>query len=78
MIEKIIPELKIKNLNELKNNKLRFKVPLTVQFSNSFYENLHEIYHLKDLLINQGILDNQLESPLFIDKTTNSTLPLRN
>jgi len=45
---------------------------------NSFYENLYEIYHLKDLLINEGILDNQLESPVFIRKATNSTLPLRN
>jgi len=28
--------------------------------------------------MNEGILDNQLEPPLFIDKATNSTLPLRN
>ena len=78
LILKILGLVQLKNLNELKNNKLRFVVPLTVQFSNSFYENLHEIYNLKDILINEGILDNQLESPLFIHKTTNSTLPLRN
>ena len=57
---------------------LRLVVPLTIQFSNSFYENLHDIYNLKDILMNEGILDNQLKSPLFIDKATNSTLPLRN
>ena len=49
-----------------------------VQFSNSFYENLHEIYNPKETLINEGILDNQPESPLFIDKVTNLTLPLMN
>jgi hypothetical protein len=45
---------------------------------NSFYENLHEIYSLKGIFINEGILENQLESTLFIDKATNSILPLRN
>ena len=68
----------IKNTNQLKYNKLRFLVPLTVQFSNSFYENLHEIYNLREILMNEGILEYQPESPLFIDKVTNLTLPLRN
>ncbi len=68
----------IKNTNQLKYNKLRFLVPLTVQFSNSFYENLHEIYNLKDLLINEGLMDFRGLPSAVVGKIDNSTLPLRN
>lgn len=33
-------------------------VPLTGQFSNSFYENLSEIYDLRKVLISEGLMDN--------------------
>ena len=32
-------------------------VPFTVPFSNSFYQNLTDIYALKELLYNEGIAD---------------------
>jgi hypothetical protein len=32
-------------------------VPLTIPFSNSFYQNLTDIYALKELLYNEGIAD---------------------
>ena len=32
-------------------------VPLTFPFSNSFYQNLTDIYNLKELLCNEGIAD---------------------
>jgi len=32
-------------------------VPLTIPFSNSFYQNLTDIYSLKELLYNEGIAD---------------------
>ena len=34
-------------------------VPLTIPFSNSFYQNLTDIYSLKELLYNTGIADYQ-------------------
>lgn len=37
--------------------KRRGFVPLMVQFSNSFYQNLTDIYALKELLYNEGITD---------------------
>ncbi len=43
-----------------------------------YYQDLHEIYNLREILMNEGILEYQPESPLFIDKVTNLTLPLRN
>ena len=40
------------------NNLLRIlKVPLTIPFSNSFYQNLTDIYSLKELFYNEGIAD---------------------
>ena len=35
------------------------KVPLTIPISNFFYQNLKEIYSLKELLYNEGIVNNQ-------------------
>ena len=32
-------------------------VPLTIPFSNSFYQNLTDIYALKELLYNEGLAD---------------------
>ena len=32
-------------------------VDLTIPYSNSFYQNLTEIYNLKELLYNEGIAD---------------------
>ena len=34
-------------------------VPLTLPTSNSFYENVDELYALKETLIQQGILSNE-------------------
>ena len=34
-------------------------VPLTLPTSNSFYENVDELYALKEALIQQGILSNE-------------------
>ena len=33
-------------------------VPLTLPTSNSFYENVEELYSLKEMLVQQGILSN--------------------
>ena len=42
--------------NQLIDSLLRIlKVPLTIPFSNSFYQNLTDIYSLKELLYNEGI-----------------------
>jgi hypothetical protein len=37
---------------------LLFFVPLTLPTSNSFYENVEELYSLKEMLVQQGILSN--------------------
>jgi hypothetical protein len=59
-----------------KSRNVRFgflSVPLTIPFSNSFYQNLTDIYALKELLYNEGIADyNGL--PLVIPDTTNTLL----
>jgi len=34
-------------------------VPLTLPTSNSFYENVEELYSLKEVLIQQGILSGE-------------------
>ena len=34
-------------------------VPLTLPTSNSFYENVEELYSLKEMLVQQGILSNE-------------------
>ena len=75
--------LKIASINKgLKGNKKRDKsnnsdlshvVPLTIPFSNSFYQNLTDIYALKELLYNEGIADyNGL--PLIKPHQSNSLL----
>ena len=50
-------------------------VPLTIPFSNSFYQNLTDIYNLKELLYSEGVADfNGL--PLFKpDNSIHSLLP---
>ena len=53
-------------------------VPQTVQFSNSFYQNLHDIYNLKEPLINEGLVDNQALSSAISRKQINSLVPLGN
>ncbi len=53
-------------------------VPFTVQFSNSFYENLGEIWDLRKTLINEGIMD---KNGIILPKTrlnSNSNIPYRN
>ena len=51
-------------------------VPLTIPFSNSFYENITDIYALKELLYNEGLSDyNGLP---FVIPDTNNTLLLPN
>jgi hypothetical protein len=37
----------------------RFEAPLTLPTSNSFYENVYEVYALKKTLIQQGILSGE-------------------
>ena len=50
-------------------------VPFTIPFSNSFYQNLTDIYNLKELLYSEGVADfNGL--PLFKpDNSIHSLLP---
>jgi site-specific DNA recombinase len=54
---------KINELQGLKKQKgdnfsdISHLVPLTIPFSNSFYQNLTDIYDLKELLYNEGIAD---------------------
>ena len=44
--------------NQLIDSLLRIlKVPLTFPISNSFYQNLTDIYNLKELLYDEGIAD---------------------
>ena len=51
------------NINNKKPNTLiinmlrNFNVDFTIPYSNSFYQNLTEIYNLKELLYNEGIAD---------------------
>ena len=53
-------------------------VPQTASFSNSFYENLHDIYNLKDILIKEELIDYKAISHSIHGKTNSSILPLRN
>ena len=55
-----------------------FQVPLTTQFSNSFYSSLYEIYDLRKVFINEGLMDNS--GVLLVNKANqpNSTIPYRN
>ncbi len=55
-----------------------FSVPVTDQFSNYFYQNIEEIYSLKDLLIQEGIDLNTQLSLINKGKQGNSVLPLWN
>ena len=51
--------LTLLNKKPLKINWLtRVFVPLTIPFSNSFYQNLKDIFGLKQLLYDQGLADN--------------------
>ena len=47
------------NNNPNKHSLLKYftLVDLTIPYSNSFYQNLTEIYNLKELLYNEGIAD---------------------
>ena len=53
-------------------------VPLTIPLSNTFYENLRDIYSLRNVLINQHIID--VSGQMLTDSTNqpNSTIPYRN
>ncbi len=53
-------------------------VPQTLQFSNSFYENLSQLYNLKGLLESEGIYLNDTKTPNTIDLEQHSYLPLGN
>jgi hypothetical protein len=44
---------------------LCFLVPPTVQFSNSFHDNLIELYALKDSLITESLIDYNAFSKVF-------------
>ena len=51
-----LQRLKTKKRDALSSVSL--SVPLTLPTSNSFYENVDELYSLKETLIQQGILSN--------------------
>jgi uncharacterized protein YfkK (UPF0435 family) len=46
-----------KKWDKSKKNDLSHLVPFTIPFSNSFYQNLTDIYALKELLYNEGMAD---------------------
>ena len=50
-------------------------VPLTLPFSNSFYQNLTDIYALKELLYNEGIADYNGLPLIKPDNSNTSLLP---
>lgn len=50
-------------------------VPVTDQFSNYFYQNIEEIYTLKDFLIQEGIDLNTQSSLINKGKQGNLVLP---
>ena len=53
MVDRFCKTKKRENLSTLS----RF-VPLTIPTSNSFYENVDELYALKETLVQQGVLSN--------------------
>ncbi|MDC3337658.1 hypothetical protein OAW23_07290 [Flavobacteriales bacterium] len=73
-----------KELGHKKTGKFRVKtknsgsVPLTVQLSNTFYENLYELYDLRQVLINEGVMDNDGFILPMTDLQSNSTIPYGN
>ena len=40
-----------------KSFEITLSVPFTIPFSNSFYQNLTDIYNLKELLYSEGVAD---------------------
>ena len=50
-------------------------VPLTIPFSNSFYQNLTDIYSLKELLYNEGVADINGLPLIKPDNSVHSLLP---
>jgi len=67
-----------KNGTSSKNKNLSRLVPLTVQLSNSFYENLYDIYDLREVLVNEGIMDNDGFILPMTELQSNSIIPYRN
>lgn len=59
--------------DELSN--ISFQVPLTIPLSNSFYQNLNDIYSFKELLYNEGIADIEGLPIVKPDNCGNSVLP---
>ena len=68
----------IKNGKAVKNDSLSVKVPVTDQFSNYFYQNIEEIYALKEILIGEGIDLNTSLRHSNTGMQANSVLPLWN
>ena len=66
LVPRSFAQINLAKTLEQKNQSFHFgfssSVPLTVPFSNSFYENIREIYHLRDLLANKGILDSSFST----------------
>ena len=52
---KVLQRLKTKKGDS--REKVSSLVPLTIPLSNTFYENLRDIYSLRNVLINQHIID---------------------
>ena len=75
---------KIKKLQDLEKEKgdtfsdISLNVPLTTPFSNSFYQNLIDIYGLKELLYSDGITDIKGLPLIIPNNRRNSVLPKGN
>jgi hypothetical protein len=53
-------------------------VPITIPLSNTFYENLRDIYSLRNILINQQIIDISGQWLTNIINQHHSNIPYRN
>ena len=66
---------KNKKRDKSKKEDLSRCVPLTIPFSNSFYQNLTDIYSLKELLYNEGVADINGLPLIKPDNSVHSLLP---
>ena len=75
-VQKALQSLKTKKGDS--REKVSSLVPLTIPLSNTFYENLRDIYSLRNVLINQHIID--VSGQMLVDSTnqSNSNILYRN
>ena len=62
-------------MGQISKKDLSHLVPLKIPFSNSFYQNLTDIYSLKELLYNEGIADISGLPQVKPDNSVHSLLP---